>query len=101
MGRFDDRPFFHLGDAGGTQMTILGLAKRKPVSTLRMKKAIMARVTSKSAMTPSFMGRMARMRSGVRPRNSLASLPTAIRSPLRVSMATTDGSLSTIPSVGV
>ncbi|KAF5029556.1 hypothetical protein DSECCO2_647380 [anaerobic digester metagenome] len=82
-------------------MTIFGLAKRKPASTLRMKKAIIARVTSKSAMTPSFMGRMARMRSGVRPRNSLASVPTAMSSPLRVSMATTEGSLSTMPSVGV
>jgi len=34
-------------------------------------------VISKSAMTPSFMGRMAVMLPGVLPSISLASLPTA------------------------
>jgi len=34
-------------------------------------------VTSKSAMTPSFSGRMAWIESGVLPSMALASLPTA------------------------
>ena len=42
-----------------------------------MKWRIMASVTSKSAMTPSFIGRMATTFPGVRPSMSLASLPTA------------------------
>jgi hypothetical protein len=37
----------------------------------------MASVTSKSAMTPSFKGRMAEMLPGVRPIIRLASFPTA------------------------
>ncbi len=58
-------------------------------------------MTSKSAMTPSFMGRIAKMLPGVRPSISLASLPTArtflgptVRGLLT---ATTEGSLATIP----
>ena len=52
-----------------------------------------------SAMTPSRSGRMASIWSGVLPIISLASSPTALTflTPLMVSMATTDGSLSTIP----
>ena len=61
----------------------------------------MAAVISKSAMTPSFMGRMATMLPGVRPSISLASLPTAstLRPP-RASCctATTEGSFETMPS---
>ena len=60
----------------------------------------MASVTSKSAMTPSFMGRTATIFPGVRPSISLASLPTArtffVPLPERCT-ATTDGSLETIP----
>ena len=54
-------------------------------------------VTSKSAITPSFSGRMALMLPGVRPSMRLASMPTAWTSPVRWSMATTDGSESTMP----
>ena len=54
-------------------------------------------VTSKSAITPSFSGRMAWMVPGVRPSIRLASMPTACTSAVRESMATTDGSESTIP----
>src|SRR5215471_4943632 len=57
----------------------------------------MRSVTLKSAMTPSFMGRMATMLPGVRPTMSLASLPTASTSPLFLLIATMDGSLTTIP----
>ena len=57
----------------------------------------MRSVTLKSAMTPSFMGRMATMFPGVRPNISLASLPTATTSPLVLLMATMEGSFTTIP----
>ena len=57
-------------------------------------------MTSKSAMTPSFMGRTATMLPGVRPSISLASLPTAstflVPLPARWT-ATTDGSFETMP----
>ena len=52
---------------------------------------------SKSAMTPSFNGRMAMMWSGVRPIIFFASMPTASGRPSRVLTATTDGSSSTTP----
>ena len=54
-------------------------------------------VTSKSAMTPSLSGRIALIVPGVRPSIRFASTPTAWTSPVRWSMATTDGSLRTIP----
>ena len=57
----------------------------------------MRSVTLKSAMTPSFMGRMATILPGVRPSISLASLPTASTSPLVLLMATMEGSFTTIP----
>src|SRR5271157_185301 len=57
----------------------------------------MRSVTLKSAITPSFMGRIATMLPGVRPSISFASLPTASTSPLFLLMATMDGSLTTIP----
>src|SRR5258708_5683240 len=47
----------------------------------------MRSVTLKSAMTPSFMGRMATMFPGVRPNICLASLPTARTSPLVLLLA--------------
>ncbi len=55
-------------------------------------------VMAKSAMTPSFMGRMATISLGVRPSIRLASLPTASTSREPVRMATTEGSARTIPS---
>src|SRR5580693_8434700 len=57
----------------------------------------MRSVTLKSAMTPSFMGRMATILPGVRPSISLASFPTASTSPVVLLMATMDGSLTTMP----
>ena len=52
---------------------------------------------SKSAMTPSFMGRMATMLPGVRPSISLASLPTASTFPVTLFTATMEGSETTMP----
>jgi hypothetical protein len=54
-------------------------------------------VTSKSAITPSFIGLMATMLPGVRPSISLASLPTATTSPVFLLIATMEGSFTTIP----
>ena len=54
-------------------------------------------MTSKSAMTPSFSGRIAAIVPGVRPSMRFASTPTACTSPVRWSIATTDGSESTMP----
>src|SRR5258708_38517239 len=57
----------------------------------------MRSVTLKSAITPSFMGRIATIFPGVRPTISLASLPTAITSPVFLLRATMEGSFTTIP----
>src|SRR3990172_9206503 len=54
-------------------------------------------VTPKSLMTPSRSGRTAMMLAGVRPTIRLASAPMARTFLVRASMATTDGSLITIP----
>ena len=54
-----------------------------------MKWRSISSVTSKSAMTPSFSGRMAVIVPGVRPSMRLASMPTAWTSPVRESIATT------------
>jgi hypothetical protein len=62
-----------------------------------MKCLIIASATSKSAMTPSRSGRIAWMLPGVRPSIRFASTPTACTSPERWSIATTDGSESTMP----
>ena len=48
-------------------------------------------------MTPSFRGLIASMCLGVRPSIRLASSPTATGRPSLVSIATTEGSLSTTP----
>jgi hypothetical protein len=69
--------------------------------TFSMKNCSIFSVMVKSAMTPSFIGRMAVMLPGVRPSMFLASVPTAsIFLPPRDGssrMATTDGSFSTMP----
>ena len=57
----------------------------------------MAAVTSKSAMTPWRSGRIARIVAGVRPIIFRASSPTACTRPLNSSIATTDGSKTTMP----
>ena len=80
----------------GTQTTTRGCAKRL-WCTFWMKCRSICSVTSKSAMTPSFSGRIAEIVPGVRPSIRLASIPTACTSPVRWSMATTDGSESTMP----
>ena len=54
-------------------------------------------VTSKSAITPSFMGFIATMSPGVRPNISFASRPTAKIRLLVLSIATIEGSFTTIP----
>src|SRR6266851_4294230 len=54
-------------------------------------------VTSKSAITPSLSGRIAEIVPGVRPSIRFASTPTACTSPVRWSIATTEGSERTIP----
>ncbi|MNC30053.1 hypothetical protein D3C75_783250 [compost metagenome] len=65
----------------------------------RIKYLIMVAVVSKSAITPSFMGRTARILPGVRPIIILAELPTATMALLfeSVRWATTEGSRTTIP----
>src|SRR5215210_4765767 len=62
-----------------------------------MKCRSISSVTSKSAITPSLSGRMAEIVPGVRPSIRLASIPTAWTSPVRESIATTEGSESTMP----
>ena len=83
----------------GTQMIISGLAKRRRLCTLRMKRLIISSATSKSAMTPSRKGRMAVMLAGVRPSIIFASSPTASTRlrPSYWAIATTDGSFNTMP----
>ena len=54
-------------------------------------------MTSKSAMTPSFMGRIATMFPGVRPSISLAALPTASTLLVILLTATMEGSRTTMP----
>ena len=81
----------------GTQMTIVGLARRL-WCTFSMKYRSIFSQMSKSAMTPSRSGRMAWMWLGVRPIMRLASAPTASGRPSTVLIATTDGSLRTMPS---
>ena len=58
---------------------------------------IICSVTSKSLMTPSRSGRTAMMFAGVRPTIRLASAPMARTRLVLASIATTDGSLITIP----
>ena len=62
-----------------------------------MKYSNMASVISNSEITPSLRGRTAIMFAGVRPTISLASAPMAFGSRERLSMATQEGSLMTIP----
>ena len=81
----------------GTQMTMRGFATQRPGLTFWMKYRSISSQTSKSAMTPSFNGRMAWMWLGVRPIIRLASNPTASGRPVLTLMATTDGSSRTMP----
>jgi hypothetical protein len=80
----------------GAHMTSRGRLNRLE-STLSTNWRSIASVTSKSAITPWRSGRSAEIVAGVRPIMSWASEPTAWTSPVRWSIATTDGSESTIP----
>ena len=80
----------------GTHTTTRGCAQRF-WCTFWMKWRSICSVTSKSAITPSLSGRIAWIVPGVRPSMRLASIPTACTSPVRESIATTDGSESTMP----
>ena len=62
-----------------------------------MKYRSICSVVSKSAITPCRSGRVALMCAGVRPIIRRASAPTAYTSPVRSSIATTDGSNVTTP----
>src|SRR5215217_3906135 len=85
----------------GTQTTTLGPIRDRKIlrlgCALRIKYASIFSVTSKSAITPSFKGRMATMLPGVRPSIRFAAEPTATTLSAFVSIATTEGSESTIP----
>jgi hypothetical protein len=81
----------------GTPMSMRGLMSPAAARTWLMNSRIMMRVRSKSAITPSFKGRLARMEGLVRPRYCLAWPPTATGLPVSRWMATTEGSLSTTP----
>ena len=81
----------------GTPITILGCTNILRPCAFWMKYVSIRSVILKSAITPSFMGRMATMLPGVRPTISLASRPTASTSPVFLLMATIEGSLTTIP----
>src|SRR5262249_20598819 len=81
----------------GTPMTIRGRTHTFRLCPFLMKYVSIFSVTSKSAMTPSFIGLMATMLPGVRPSMSFASLPTASTRPFTLLIATIDGSLTTMP----
>ena len=87
----------------GTQMMMRGLGENSLLScTFLMNCLSICSVTVKSAITPSFIGRMAMMLPGVLPSICFASLPTAWIvflpfGPASCRMATTDGSSSTMP----
>ncbi len=83
----------------GTPTTTRGLMRkmRLAVTCFRKWRSIIS-VTSTSAMTPSFRGRMASMPSGVRPSIRLASRPMPMMRRLPFSTATTEGSFNTMPS---
>ncbi len=87
----------------GTQMMMRGLGdKSLETCTFLMNCLSICSVTVKSAITPSFIGRIATMLPGVLPSISLASLPTAWMvflplGPPSWRMATTEGSSRTMP----
>ena len=91
-------------DLQGTQTTTLGCAIKRLAFTFVMKCLSIFCVTSKSAITPSFNGRIAVILAGVRPSICLASIPTAATVGFCVRLlrnATTVGSSSTTPLLGI
>ena len=83
----------------GTQTITFGLLPKSRCffSACWMKCLIIVAVVSKSAITPSFIGRIARMEPGVRPIIFFADSPTASICFVSVRIATTEGSRSTTP----
>ena len=81
----------------GTPMMMRGRTHTLPLCAFLMKYVSIFSVTSKSAMTPSFIGLIATMLPGVRPSISLAPVPTASTRPVTLLTATMDGSLTTMP----
>ena len=87
----------------GTQMMMRGLGFRTDRGwTILMNCLSICSVTVKSAITPSFIGRMASMLPGTLPSMALASWPTAWIvflpcGPPSWRIATTEGSSSTMP----
>src|SRR3990167_7694040 len=91
------------GEPQGTQMMMRGLGLNiERGCTILMNCLSICSVTVKSAITPSFIGRIASMLPGTLPSMALASLPTAWMvflpwGPPSWRIATTDGSFKTIP----
>ena len=83
--------------SGGTPITRRGRSSGRFPATLRMKWVSIFSAASKSAMTPSRIGRTGVMLAGVRPSISCASIPTASMFPFTVLNATIDGSFRTMP----
>ena len=81
----------------GQHINILGLVITFLALAFFMNSFNIISVNSKSAITPSFIGFIAFIFSGVLPNISLASSPTAITFFVSVSMTTMLGSFSTIP----
>ena len=90
-------------DPQGTQMMMRGLGLNSLEScTFLMNCLSICSVTVKSAITPSFIGRIAVMLPGVLPSICLAAMPTACMvflalGPPSVRIATTEGSSRTMP----
>ncbi len=90
-------------DPHGTQTSTRGLGRnRRERCTFLMNCLSISSVIVKSAMTPSFIGRIVTMLPGVRPSMRLASPPTAATErgppgPRSWRIATTEGSFSTMP----
>jgi len=80
----------------GTQIITLGLTSELPTAFF-IKYFNIFSVMSKSDITPSLKGLMATIFPGVRPSIFLASSPTSRILFVLMSIATTDGSLITIP----
>ena len=81
----------------GKHTIILGLVNALLFVIFSMNLLSIVWVTSKSAITPSFNGLIATMFPGVLPIICLASVPTANDFFVKLFIATTEGSLNTIP----
>ena len=81
----------------GMQMTTYGFDQGLELQDFLMKYSNIALVTSKSAITPSFSGRIATIEPGVRPMTSFASCPTRLTILVFTSTATTLGSRIMMP----